>query len=79
MANTSPSTVHMVYGCPLTWLMITGPEWPLGCTLNVGAKVLDSGESKSNNGGDPTKLAAVGGGKNVFSEMKKKEKLKLIF
>ena len=51
--------------------MMTGAEWPLGCTLNPGLRVPDSGLSGfsgfCNPGGDPTKLAAVGGGKKLSS------------
>ncbi len=49
--------------------MITGAECPRGWTWNVGLSVWDSKGSGSgfNPGGEPTKAAAVGGGKNVSS------------
>ena len=49
-----------------TWLIMTGAEWPRGWTLKPGDSVPDSG-SGSNPGGEPTRLAAVGGGKKVSS------------
>ena len=51
-----------------TWLMMTGAEWPRGWTLKPGDRVPDSGSgSNPNTGGDPTRLAAVGGGRKVSS------------
>ena len=53
----------------MTGAEYTGDEWPRGWTLNPGDNVPDSGSGSSwpSPGGDPTKLAAVGGGKNVSS------------